>query len=246
MDDDEARRLAKLIAEELAPLLNQPHHRYRLSQQALEQRRAASRSAVEKRSAPRRRKKIPVPDPGPEVVGRSVASENPAPKSTEKVTHSRVTADVWTAYFTAYKLRYSTFPVRNAKVNGMLAQFVKRLPREEAPLVAAFYVKSENPLYVRSRHCVELLVRDAEGLRMEWATGRSDVQRVNGSHVTTVSKPWWEVWSALEQQGDDLGIERDANPTTYRFEVLRAAFVAGRLPADVATKLGVNPGATEE
>lgn len=151
-----------------------------------------------------------------------------------------LTTDVFLAYAAAYKLRYGTFPVRNAKVNGMLAQYVKRVPADEAAPVAAYYVASEAQLYVRASHCIDLLLRDAEALRMSWATGRQAVTRVNGAQVTTVQKPWWEVWSALVEQGTELGIEQGDNPTVYRFEVLRAAYVAGRLPEEVATTLGVS------
>lgn len=77
----------------------------------------------------------------------------------------------WEAYALAYQVRYGTQPVRNAKVNGQLSQLVKRLGAEESPLVAAFYLTHNKPLYVSSRHATDLLLRDAEGLRTEWATG---------------------------------------------------------------------------
>jgi hypothetical protein len=58
-------------------------------------------------------------------------------------------------------------------VNGMLAQYVARIPAAEAPAVAAFYVQSNRGLYVSAKHPVTLLLRNAESLRTEWATGRS-------------------------------------------------------------------------
>lgn len=86
---------------------------------------------------------------------------------------ARVTcADTWAAYREAYQGRYRTAPVRNAKVNGQLVRLVQRLGRVEAPQVAAFYLGHNGTLYVRAKHCVDLLLRDAEGLRTEWATGR--------------------------------------------------------------------------
>ena len=46
-------------------------------------------------------------------------------------------------------------------------------PDDAAP-VAAWYVRRGNrQLYVASKHAVDLLLRDAEGLRTEWATGRT-------------------------------------------------------------------------
>jgi hypothetical protein len=83
-----------------------------------------------------------------------------------------LTADVWNAYAQAYQQRYSVPPVRNKRVNGMLAQFVERVGAEEAPAIADFYVRHSRGLYVSARHDVTLLLRDAEGLRTEWATGR--------------------------------------------------------------------------
>lgn len=82
------------------------------------------------------------------------------------------TVPVWKAYAEAYQHRYGVEPVRNKQVNGMLARYLDKLPAEEAPLVAAFYVGHSKGLYVSARHCVDLLLRDAEGLRTEWATGR--------------------------------------------------------------------------
>jgi len=81
------------------------------------------------------------------------------------------TAQAWDAYSQAYTHRYGAAPVRNAKVNGVLSRFVDRLGSEEAPLVAAFYLTHNKPLYVSSRHSTDLLLRDAEGLRTEWVTG---------------------------------------------------------------------------
>ena len=63
-------------------------------------------------------------------------------------------------------------PVRNATVNGQLANLVARLGAEEAPAVAAFYVRSNNSRYVGAGHSVGMLLMDAEKLRTEWATGR--------------------------------------------------------------------------
>jgi hypothetical protein len=79
---------------------------------------------------------------------------------------------VWDAYALAYHDRYGVEPVRNAKVNGQLAQLVKRLGAE-APAVAGHYVRSNNLWYVRQGHAVGCLLADAEKLRTEWATGRT-------------------------------------------------------------------------
>jgi hypothetical protein len=82
------------------------------------------------------------------------------------------TTATWNAYAAAYAERYGAPPIRNAKNSGMLAQFLKRVPRAEAPAIAEHYVRSSFALYVKALHPVDLLLRDAEKLRTEWATGR--------------------------------------------------------------------------
>ena len=80
-------------------------------------------------------------------------------------------ATTWDAYQSAYQNRYRVQPVRNQQVNSQLKQLVQRLGVIEAPQVAAFYLTHNKPLYVSARHPTHLLLRDAEGLRTEWATG---------------------------------------------------------------------------
>lgn len=81
------------------------------------------------------------------------------------------TGAVWQAYSTAYQARYEVEPIRNATVNGQLAQVVARLGAEAA-FVAEFYLSHKNRYYVEKMHPVGLLLSDAEKLRTEWATGR--------------------------------------------------------------------------
>lgn len=116
-----------------------------------------------------------IPDPLVLIPETAPGSENtdPAPakkngKRSEPITHA-----AWAAYAFAYKARYRVDPVRNEKVNGILANLVKRLGESEAPAVASFYVRHNRALYVSSKHAVDLLLRDCEGLRTEWATGRT-------------------------------------------------------------------------
>lgn len=80
--------------------------------------------------------------------------------------------ETWKAYGLAFWDRYSTEPVRNQTVNAQVRQFVKRLGYEEAPAVAAFYVSHPQAFYVKGKHQFGLALRDAEGLRTEWATNR--------------------------------------------------------------------------
>lgn len=99
------------------------------------------------------------------------ASQAPPPKRAVKTTPAPTSA-TWDAYALAYQRRYSVEPLRNGKVNGQLAQFLGRVPVDEAPLIAAFYVGHKNRFYVEKGHAVDYLLRDAEKLRTEWATGR--------------------------------------------------------------------------
>lgn len=82
------------------------------------------------------------------------------------------TAATWEAYATAYRERYGADPVRNATVNAQLRAVVARLGGEEAPHVAAFYVRHNAAFYVRSGHATGGLLKDCEKLRTEWATRR--------------------------------------------------------------------------
>lgn len=94
------------------------------------------------------------------------------------------TAETWDAYREAYKIRYREEPIRNATVNAQLAQFVKRIPLEEAPLVAEFYLTHNDAFYVKQLHPVGLLLKDAEALRTQWARGRA----VTGADARTVER----------------------------------------------------------
>lgn len=99
------------------------------------------------------------------------AEKHSAARSASASKESR-TAKVWSAYSAAFKERYGVEPVRNARVNGQLCKFLDAVPADEAPGISASYVRSSRSIYVSAKHPVSLLLRDAEGLRTEWATGR--------------------------------------------------------------------------
>lgn len=83
------------------------------------------------------------------------------------------TTETWNAYAVAYDDRYGAEPIRNASVSAMLANFIGRVPTEEGPQIAAYFVRHNGALYVNAMHPVNLLLRDAEKLRTEWITGRT-------------------------------------------------------------------------
>ena len=97
---------------------------------------------------------------------------SPADKKISAGKVEAVGAETWEAYREAYNRRYKVDPVRNHKVNSMIKEFTeKTLGPVEAPQVAAFYLTCSQPIYINSRHSINLLIRDATGLRTQWATG---------------------------------------------------------------------------
>ena len=93
-------------------------------------------------------------------------------------------AAVWAAYADGFRRRYGVDPIRNAKVNSQIVQLVKRLGADESPGVAEFYTCHNRGLYTSARHCVDLLLRDAESLRMEWVTG----QTITDGHARQIDR----------------------------------------------------------
>lgn len=100
---------------------------------------------------------------------------------------------VWNAYAAAYQRRYNVMPTRNGKVNGQIALFIKRVPAEEAPEIAAFYVGHSKAYYVEKGHPIGAMLSDAEWLRTQWQRGRpvtstearqADQTAARGSAVT--------------------------------------------------------------
>lgn len=80
----------------------------------------------------------------------------------------------WAAYLGEYRARYGIEPVRNAKVNSNVKEFVKRIGHDEAPGVAAFYVRNVSEAFViRGYHALGTLLQSAEAYRTQWATGQS-------------------------------------------------------------------------
>lgn len=90
---------------------------------------------------------------------------------------SENTLPTWKAYEEAYRSRYGVLPIRNVKVNSCLKSFMSRVPEEEAPDIASFYVRHPGAYYVSRGHPIELLLRDAEKIRTEWASNRPITQR---------------------------------------------------------------------
>lgn len=103
----------------------------------------------------------------PLLIPDGQLADKSAPSETEIQLACRET---WQSYSTAYFNRYGTEPVRNAKVNGQVKSFVQRIGFSESPLVASYYVQSNNSYYVGRGHVIDSLLNDCEKLRTEWAT----------------------------------------------------------------------------
>lgn len=123
------------------------------------------------------------------------------------------------SYEAAYLTRYKVPPVRNEKTNSLFKQLAKRLG-EEAPMVAAFYIGHNSAFYFNSLHSVNLLVRDAEKLRTEWATGRKVTAIIaketeTMDHNQTVVQNYLNESKALEEKNERAVFEEN-DPTRPR------------------------------
>jgi hypothetical protein len=107
------------------------------------------------------------------------AKQTEQPKALELVAPPKATPSkeanraCWEAYEAAYTARWGAKPLRNAKVNSCIAQFVLRIGRDEAPDVIRFFVQHPDQGYVRGMHQVNLALRDAEALYTQWMTGNT-------------------------------------------------------------------------
>jgi hypothetical protein len=82
------------------------------------------------------------------------------------------TAPTWQKYFAAYRKRYGVDPVRNAKTNSQMKSFVTRIGENESPHVAEFFVGCGDSWFCKQGHSLDTLLKNAENLRMRWATGK--------------------------------------------------------------------------
>jgi len=114
-------------------------------------------------------------DQGPEDQGLDQGGEGKHLASADADAPNPLNAETWKAYKRAYQHRYGAPPVRNKTVNSKIKLFVERIGID-SPAVAAYYVGCQMATYVRDTHGVGLMLRDAEGLRTQWATGRNVTQ----------------------------------------------------------------------
>ena len=104
----------------------------------------------------------------PNVTPRvEIPSDMPGPKD-----QTCKTFRTWANYAFAYRKRYSTWPVWNAKAGGQVGQLIDRLGADVAPQVAAYYLTTSDAQVIRDCHSLNILVAKAEAIHTQWATGR--------------------------------------------------------------------------
>ncbi len=101
--------------------------------------------------------------------GTAAASRRP-PKAEPK------TGPAWQAYSAAFVQRYGVEPTRNVVENAAMAAFCELVPLDEAPEIAAFYVRHNKAWYVSHQHSVKYLRQDAVGIRTQWLAGRQTTE----------------------------------------------------------------------
>lgn len=133
----------------------------------------------------------------PRVV---IPADMPGPKD-----QTCKTFKVWANYAMAYRKRYSTWPVWNAKVGGQLGQLVDRLGADVAHHVAAHYLKTSDAAVLRKCHSLNELLANAESYHTQWVTG----QRVNGTTARQMERTEANL-SAAEQAAQLVLAKRQA------------------------------------
>jgi DNA-binding PadR family transcriptional regulator len=129
-----------------------------------------------------------------------IPADMPGPKD-----QSCKTFKVWANYAMAYRKRYNTWPVWNAKVGGQLGQLVDRLGADVAHHVAAHFLKTADAAVLRKCHSLNELLANAESYHTQWVTG----QRINGTTARQMERTEANV-SAAEQAAQMVLAKRKA------------------------------------
>ena len=97
-----------------------------------------------------------------------VADKPPMTAKPKSNTPNPANTETWQAYRAAYLQAYGVEPLRNAKVNGQIANFVKLVGEDKAPHIAAFYVSHPNHWYRTKGHDLGTLLANAQALSTDW------------------------------------------------------------------------------
>jgi hypothetical protein len=131
-----------------------------------------------------------------------LASPKPAPARNRKPGKARPAKDspettartnpVWEAYSAAYLQEHGALPTRNGMINGQLADFLGRVPVDEAPAIAAFYARHPDAWLRKNFHPIGALLKNAEGFRTEWLRGRQVTMTEARRNEQTAANPFLE------------------------------------------------------
>jgi len=110
-------------------------------------------------------------------------------------------AETWEAYAKAYTARYGTPPVRNARVNSQMASFIRCVGTEEAPIIAAWFLRHRGQWYNTQMHSVACLAKDAEKLSTECRTGH--MQTATKAREADRLAEQGAVWEKLLAEADN-------------------------------------------
>ena len=114
--------------------------------------------------------------PAVEILG-AAKTEPAEPKNTPKTADEKIRANpdnvkTWNAYAAAYRRRYGILPESNRKTRGQVAQFVKLVGAERAPLLAAYFPTHNGRWFVQCRHEVGLLLKSYQQIATDHALGQ--------------------------------------------------------------------------
>ncbi|SEI17120.1 hypothetical protein [Pseudomonas asplenii] len=129
-----------------------------------------------------------------------IPADMPGPKD-----QSCKTFKAWANYAMAYRKRYGTWPVWNAKAGGQLGQLVDRLGVDVAHHVAAHFLKTSDAAVLRKCHSLNELLANAESYHTQWVTG----QRINGTTARQMERTEANL-SAAEQAAQLVLAKRKA------------------------------------
>ena len=109
----------------------------------------------------------PEPQEEPPRPRCEIPADMPGPKDPNCKTYR-----AWANYAMAYRKRYDTWPIWNAKNAGHIGQLINRVGAEQAPRVAAFFLCINDAFYVRRLHPLSQLVADCESVATQMNTNR--------------------------------------------------------------------------
>ena len=110
----------------------------------------------------------------PEAEILEAETPKPAKQKTadEKIRANPDNVKTWNAYAAAYRRRYGILPESNRKTRGQVAQFVKLVGAEKAPLLAAYFPTHNGRWFVQCRHEFGLLLKSYQQIATDYATGQ--------------------------------------------------------------------------